>query len=76
MAISGADATTIATYLQRHGGFPAGANDTACVALWIRDHWGGTGTDANVIALYGESSRDTDLVQFAARIRLNHGGIS
>jgi hypothetical protein len=75
MAISGADATTIATYLKLHGGATAGANDTATVALYIRDHWGGTGTDANVIALYGESSRDTDLVGWAARLRLHHGGL-
>ena len=76
MALSAPDALTIATYLKKYGGAAAGADDTATVALWIRSHWGGTGTDAAVIALYAEAMRDTDLVTRAARIRLRLGGIS
>ena len=76
MALSGADATTIATYLKRHGGAASGADDTATVALWFRSHWGNSGTDAAIIALYAEASRDPDLVSLAANIRLRLGGIS
>jgi len=72
MAISGADATTIAGFLKAHDGITAGADDTATVAKWIRSRWGGTGTDAQVIALYGESRADTNLVQWAINIR-SHG---
>jgi len=76
MAISAGDATTIATYLKDRGGAAAGADNTATVALWIRSRWGGTGTDAAVIALYAESRRDPDLVNWAADLRLHLGGIS
>lgn len=73
MALSIADAAIIAGHLKDHGGAVAGADDTATVALWLRSHWGGAGTDANVIALYAESRADTDLVRWAQDIRLHAG---
>ena len=74
MAISAGDATTIAGYVIAHGGIVAGGSDTITVATWIRNHWGGTGTDAQVIALYGEATADTDLVRWALRIRRSGDG--
>ena len=76
MALSAPDALTIATYLKKHGGAAVGGNDTATVALWIRSRWGGVGSDAAVIAAYGESRRDIDLAGWASDIRLRVGGIS
>jgi hypothetical protein len=76
MALSAGDASTIATHLKRNAGAADGGTDTATVALWIRSRWGGTGTDAQVIALFAEARRDPDLVQHAAKIRLRVGGIS
>ena len=75
MAISAGDATTISTFLKLRAGAAPGSDNTNCVALWIRSRWGGTGTDAQIIALYAERLRDPDLVNWAADIRLHHGGI-
>lgn len=76
MAISAADATTIATLLKDHAGPLTGATDTARLAQHLRDRRGLTGTDAAVIALYGEARHDPDLVDLAAKIRLGFGGIA
>ena len=69
MALSAADAATIAGWIIRH----AGSTDTAVVARHIRSHWGGTGTDAQVIAAYADARADTDLVGWANAIRRNGG---
>ncbi len=68
MALSAGNATIIANYLKLRAGASAGADDTATVAKFIRSHWGGTGTDAQVIALYGAAIGDVDLVGLAASI--------
>jgi hypothetical protein len=76
MAISAGDATTISTFLKLRAGAAPGSDNTNCVALWIRSRWGGSGSDAAIIAAYGERTRDVDLVKWASDIRLHHGGIS
>lgn len=72
MSISGADATTIATHLKKRAGAAVGADDTATVALWIRSRWGGTGSDAAVIAAYASARGDTDLAKTADHVK-KHG---
>jgi hypothetical protein len=74
MALSAGDALTIAGYLTSHAGTTSGGTDTSKVAGWIRSRWGGSGNDAAVIAAYAESRADTDLVNWAIRIRKSGDG--
>src|SRR5262249_51628634 len=76
MAISAGDAAPIANWWRLHAGTTQGATDTATVASHIRRHWGCTGTDANVIALYGEARGDPDLVGLARSFRYPAGPLS
>jgi len=75
-ALSAGDASTIASWVKLHGGASTGLTDTNCVATWIRSRWGGTGTDAAVIALYGGARADTDLLKWAASLRRSGAGVS